>query len=35
MSRDGRVTIELSIGFLGHARGILTPDDFRAVVDSE
>ena len=35
VSRDGRETTELGTGSLRHAVSILTPDDFRAVVDSE
>ena len=35
MSRDGRVTTELGTGSLRHAVGVFTPEDFRAVVDSE
>ena len=35
ISRDGRVTNELSSGSLRQAVNILTPEDFRSVVDSE
>ena len=35
ISRDGRVTNELGSGSLRQAVGILTPEDFRHVVDSE
>ena len=35
ISRDGRVTTELGTGSLRQAVGILTPEDFRPVVDSE
>ena len=35
ISRDGRVTSELGTGSLRQAVGILTPEDFRPVVDSE
>ena len=35
ISRDGRVTTELSTGSLRHAAGILTLEDFQPVVDSE
>ena len=35
ISRDGRVTPELGTGSLHQAVGILTPEDFRSVVDSE
>ena len=35
ISRDGRVTTELGTGSLHQAVGILTPEDFRLVVDSE
>ena len=35
VSRDSRVTTELGTGSLKYAAGILTPEDFRAVVDSE
>ena len=35
ISGDGRVTNELGSGSLRHAVGILTPEDFRPVVDSE
>ena len=35
ISRDGRVTNELGSGSLCQAVGILTPEDFRSVVDTE
>ena len=35
MSRDGRVTTELSTGSLRHAVGILTPNDFWNITNSE
>ena len=35
LSRDGRVTTELGTSSLRHAVGILIPDDFRSIVDSE
>ena len=35
LSKDRRVATELSIGSLRHAVGVLTPEDFHAVVDSE
>ena len=35
VSRDGRVTAELGTGSLRQAVGILTPEDFRIIVDSE
>ena len=35
ISWDGRVTTELGTGSLRHAVGILTPEDFRPVVDCE
>ena len=35
VSRDGRVTTELSTGSLRQAIGILTPEDFRPIVDTE
>ena len=35
VSRDDRVTTELGTGSLRHAVGILTQEDFRAVVDSD
>ena len=35
ITRDNRVTTELSTGFLRQAVGILTPKDFRPIVDSE
>ena len=35
VSRDGRVTNELGTGSLRHAVGILTPEDFPAVVESK
>ena len=35
ISRDGRVITELGTGSLRQAVGILTPEDFRPVVDSE
>ena len=35
ISRDGRVTFELGSGPLRQAVGILTPEDFRSVVDTE
>ena len=35
ITRDGRVSTELGIGSLRQAVGILTPKDFRPVVDSE
>ena len=35
VSRDGRVTTELGTGSLGQAVGISTPEDFRAIVETE
>ena len=35
LSKDGRVTTELGTGSLRHADGVLTPEDFRAVIDSK
>ena len=35
ISKDGRVTNELGSGSLRQAVGILTPEDFRPVVDTE
>ena len=35
ISRDGRVSTELGTGSLHQVIGILTPEDFRPVVDSE
>ena len=35
ISRDGRVTCELSTGSLRQAVGIVTPEDFRSAVDRE
>ena len=35
ISKDGRVTTELGFGSLRQAVGILTPEDFRTVVDTE
>ena len=35
ISRDGRVINELGSGSLRQAVGILTPEDFRLVVDTE
>ena len=35
VSRDGRVTTELGTGSLKQAAGILTPEDFRSIVDIE
>ena len=35
ISRDGRVITEVGTGSLRPAVGILTPEDFRSVVDSE
>ena len=35
ITRDNRVTTELSTGSLRQAIGILTPKDFRPVVDTE
>ena len=35
ISRDGRVTSELGTSSLHQVIGILTPEDFRPVVDSE
>ena len=35
VSRDGRVNTELGTGSLRQAVGILTPEDFRPVVDTE
>ena len=35
ISRDGRVTTEICTGSLRHTVGILTPEDFRPVVDSK
>ena len=35
VSRDGRVTTELGTGSLRQAIGILTPEDFRTIVDTE
>ena len=34
-SRDGRVTTELRTGSLRQAISILTPEDFRTLVDTE
>ena len=35
VSRDGRVTTKIGTGFLRQTVGILTPDDFRTIVDTE
>ena len=35
ISRDGQVTNELGSGFLRQVVGILTPEDFRPVNDTE
>ena len=35
VSRDGRVNTELGTGSLRQAVGILTPEDFRPIVDTE
>ena len=35
ISRDSRVTSELGTGSLRQAVGILTPEDFQPVVDTE
>ena len=35
VSRDGRVNTELGTGSLKQAVGILTPEDFRPIVDTE
>ena len=35
ISREGRVTNELGTGSLRQAVGILTPEDFRLIVDTE
>ena len=35
LSRDSRVTTTLGRGSLVHAVGILTPEDFKTVIDSE
>ena len=35
VSRDDWVTTELGTGFLRQAVGILTPDDFQTIMDTE
>ena len=35
VSRDGRVNTELGTGHLRQAVGILTPEDFRPIVDTD
>ena len=35
LSRDGRVTTTLGTSFLVHAVGILTPEYFKTVIDTD